>query len=273
MVKRVFEFHSYRTYLSQYIAGKPGRGRGFKAQMAEAMNCQRSFVSKVLTKGSSVDLSLEQAIKLNALLGHTDEEAEYFLLLVQYSRAGNEELRDYVRKKMKEILNRRLQVSRELQSRNVLSAEDHIRYYGAWYHSAIRVAVGIPHLQTKEALAKRLKLPLENVARALEFLVSRGLIAQQGDRFFQKTDQQQIHLGSDHDLVTKHHANWRMRGLLAMDQEASRNLHYSFLVTLSEHDALKIRSFLVETLQEIQKRAAPSKEETLYSICLDYFEL
>jgi hypothetical protein len=64
-----------------------------------------------------------------------------------------------------------------------------------------------------------------------------------------------------------------MRGLLAMEQEASKNLHYSFIVAISEHDALRIRSFLVETLQDIQKRALTSKSETLYSIALDYFEL
>ena len=272
MTKKIFDFQSYRAYLAQLIAGKPGGGRGFKAQMAVTMKCQRSFVTKALAKDSSVDLSMEQAIKLNPLLGHSEEEAEYFLLLVQYARAGNEELRGWILKKMKEFLNRRLKMNEELQSRSILSPEDHMRYYSSWYYSAIRVAIGVPALQTKEALAKRLNLPMDSVASALDFLVSRGLIEQRGSHYVQKL-QHQMHLASDHHLIAKHHTNWRLRALTELDHEAARNLHYSFTVTLSQHDALRIRSFLVETIKEIQTRAAPSKEETLYALCLDYFEI
>lgn len=272
MKKNLFDFQDYKAYLRKLEQARPGKGRGFRAKMAEAMNCQRSFVTKILASGSNADLSLEQADKLNALLGHTKDEGSFFLLLVQYSRAGTESLRAHFRDQMKEILNRRLQASREMQSKNVLSPEDHMRYYSAWYYGAIRVAVSIPQLQTKETLCKRLGLPLATVASALEFLVSRGLVAQNGDHYTHSS-QSQVLLSADHPMVSKHHSNWRSRALASLDREGSQDLHYSYVVTLSEHDALRIRSFLVETIQDVLKRAAPSKEETMYSLCLDYFEI
>lgn len=238
--------------------------------MAEVMRCQRGFVTKVLS--GRADLSLEQTERLNTILGHSSEEAIYFLLLVQYARAGSSGLREHVRNQMKEILNRRLKAEKEMESRNILSPEDHMQYYSAWYYAAIRVAVSIPELQTKEALVRRLNLPLATVVSALDFLVSRGLVERKGDRFLHRK-QQQILLSSDHPMVKKHHVNWRVRALSALDREGSKDLHYSYVVTISENDSLQLRSFLVESIQEFLRRAAPSKEEAIYSFCLDFFEL
>lgn len=272
MAKQIFDYQDYKAYLRELIRTQPGKGRGFRARMAEVMNCQRSFITKVLARESATDLSPEQGERLCSLLGLTSQEKHFFLLLIQFARAGTEGLREHVRDQMKEILNRRLQAEKDRQSRTVLSPEDHMRYYSAWYYAAIRVAVSIPSLQTKEALCKRFQLPIATISSALEFLVSRGLIEQKGDRFMHCA-QQQILLSSDHAMVTRHHANWRTRTLAALDREGSKDLHYSYVVTLSQEDALKIRSFLVETIKEVLNRAAPSKEETIYSFCLDYFEL
>lgn len=268
----VFDFTDYKAYIHKRTQKMGGLARGFQSRMAEVIGCQKSFVTKVLAKESKADFSLEQAEKLNPLLEHTQEEADFFLLLVQLGRAGTAGLREHVRNQMKYALNRRLQVKDKTQSKNVLSPEDHMQYYSAWYYGAIRVAVSVPQLQTPEALAKRFQLPLATVKGALQFLLSRGLVEKKGDHYAHAS-QSQLQVSSEHHMVNRHHANWRMRALSSLDKESSTDLHYSYVVTLSESDALRIRSILVKTLEDVMRRATPSKEESIYSFCLDYFEL
>ena len=269
-IPKVFDFQDYKAYLHAAIEAQPQK-RGFRSRMAELMKCQPSFITRVLGEGSSVDFSLEQAESVNDLLGHSLDEASYFLLLVQYARAGTSGLRNHVREQMKQILNRRLKFSKEMESRSVLSAEDHMKYFSAWYYSAFRVAVSIPQLQTVEALSKRFSLPISVVTEVLDFLRTRGFVEQKGNRF-STGSQHHIGLDSEHPMVNRHHVNWRARAMTSLDTRAATDLHYSYVVTLSEVDALKIRSFLVDTIKELMDRAAPSKEEVLYAVCLDFFE-
>lgn len=268
----LFDFQDYKQYLKAHIRQQPGNGRGFRARMAAVMRCQRSFVSRVLDPKSPTDLSLEQAIQVSLLLDHSETEQRYFLGLVQLARAGSEPLKRHLRNQLKEILNRRLEAKEAKVSRQVLTPEDHMRYYSSWAFAALRVAVAIPELQTAAALSARLRLPLETILGALEFLVAAGLVERQGDRYAHKSHSQ-IHLTPDHPLVTKHHANWRIKAMSALEREGSQDLHYTYVVTLSEEDALRIRSYIVEMLQEIQARAKPSPPRTAYGLCLDYFEI
>jgi len=272
MNKAVFEFQDYKPYLKQLIKSRPNIGRGFRAEIARAIGCQQGFVTKVLDTNLKVHLSLEQAEKLNRFLGHNREESRFFLILILYSRSGTDELRQQFREQMKEILNRRLQYDVKSNSRNTLSPDDHIRYYSAWYYAAIRIAVSIPELQTPEALSKRFRLPSKKVMSVLDFLLSRGLIVKNGFRYEHST-QSQICIDADNDLVAKHHSNWRLKALESLDRTEETDLHYSYVVTLSEHDALRIRSSVVDMIQDIQERAKVSKSETLFSIGLDFFEL
>ncbi len=271
-MKPVFEYQSYRGYLLAYIRAQGKNGRGIRARMAEAMNCQKGFLTKVLGSAEASHLSLEQAERLSAYLKLNKEETQYFLLMILFARAGTETLKANFRDQMKVILNRRLAIKADMESRTLLSPEDHMKYYSHWYFAAIRVAVSIPTLQTRDALAAALTLPVETVSNALEFLVSRNLVERKGDRFLHST-KQQVLLSSDHSMVTRNHSNWRLQALKSLDSEKSHDLHYSYVVTLSHQDALQIRSFLVDAIKEVQAKAAPSKEETLYSFCLDYFEI
>jgi len=53
-----------------------------------------AFVSQILNEVSI--FSLEQAEGLNSLLGHSADESDFFLLLVQCGRAGTHALRKLV---------------------------------------------------------------------------------------------------------------------------------------------------------------------------------
>lgn len=269
MEKLVFDFTSYKAYLDGVLKGKPAGGRGFRAQMAEAIGCQRAFVSQVLQ--GDAHFNLEHGDKLNQFLQHTKEEAHFFLVLIQYARAGTESLRQYFREQMNIVLDHRLQLKSRIRSEDALTHEQKARYYSSWHYGAARVALTIPSLRTKEVLAKKLQLTIPQLQPILDFLLLTGLIEQKGNEFHPTT--RHMHLGNDSALVSKHHTNWRIRSIQSFDTEGAKDLHYSSTVSLSQEDALKIKAILVNNVEEVQKRIRDSKEETLFSFCLDFYEI
>ena len=100
----IFDYTDYKKYLKDGLKQKPKSGHGFKSAMASAIHCQSAYISRVLN--GDAHFSLEQAYALNGFLGHSEEEAEFFILLVSYARAGTQPLERFFLRKINEILNR-----------------------------------------------------------------------------------------------------------------------------------------------------------------------
>ncbi|MGZ3705069.1 MAG: TIGR02147 family protein [Bdellovibrionota bacterium] len=269
MEKTLFQFLDYKPYLKAWIASQPVGGYGMRGKMAEAIGCQTAFISQVLNGGSH--LSLEQAERLNGLLGHNKAERAFFLLLVQHTRAGSEPLRRHFRELIQEAVDRQSNLKERLRATKELSPEDHATYFSSWIFAAVHASLSIPPFQTKGSIAKSLGLPLDRVSEVLEFLVERGLVTQKGDRF--SMGSVHIHFGKDTSLIAKHHLNWRLQAMHHLDSPAKNDLHYSSVVAIAREDAARLSAQLADALAATRKIVEPSQEEALYSICLDFFAL
>jgi uncharacterized protein (TIGR02147 family) len=233
------------------------------------MGCQTAFLSQVLH--GHPQLSLEAGEKLNPSLGHSKDEAAFFLLLVQYARAGTEGLREFFRAQMREIVARRESLKERLTSSREVSHEDYSTYFSSWTYSAIHTFLTVPPFQTKASILRELKIPPETATKVLEFLVDRGLANQKGDHY--SVGSFHFHLGNDTAVVARHHTNWRLRAIDSFERELKGDLHYSSVVSLSAKDAERLKVFLQECLSESRKIIEPSKEECLFGFCIDYFRL
>lgn len=270
MEKSLFDYTDYKRYLDAVIASRPGKGRGIRAELADRIGCQRAFVSQVLQ--GHAHFNLEHGDKINSYLGHSEEEGHFFLLLIQLARAGTESLREYFRKQMQIVLDRRLVLKQRLPAEDKLSLEDSLRYYSSWLFGAVRVATTIPKLRTRETIARKLGLTVEELMPILEFLVSRGLLETKGTEYLPTT--RHMHLGSDSTLIAKHHTNWRVRALTALEREGPKDVHYSSVVSIAREDAQKIKALIVDSIEKVQTKVEKSvPEETLFSFCLDFYEL
>lgn len=266
----VFDFSEYRQYLLAVLATKPKRGHGWKSQLAKAIGCEVSYISRVLK--DQADLSAEQIDKLNIFLGHTDEESRFFHLLQQISRAGTESLRRFLEKQIREALEKRLVLKNRLQVKEVLSREAQAIYYSAWYYTAVHMALTIGTSQTKEEIASRLGLSIKRVSEVLEFLVSVEL-AQVVARGY-TTGTARLHLGSDSPFISRHHVNWRMEAARALDQETNTEaLHYSSVVTLNEADFTRIKSQLIKAIESAKAVIRDSPAQKICAFNMDWFEL
>lgn len=100
MAKDLFESVDYKQYLIDVLTSNTLGGRGARTTLAQAAGCQLAFISQVLN--GNADFSLEQADGISRYLSQNSKERDYFLLLVQYARAGTESLRAHFMRQIKE---------------------------------------------------------------------------------------------------------------------------------------------------------------------------
>ncbi len=269
-IKSIFEFKNYKAYLKYVESGRPKKGRGFRAELARWANCQTAYISQVLNSGAN--FSLEQAQAINRLLLHNKDESRFFILLVEFARAGTTELRGHFLELMNEYIQRQLNLKERFKIKDALSLENQTQYYSDWTYAAIHIAVTIPTLGSEEALAEFFKLPKIKVQKALKFLMSTGLVAQiQPNQFV--IGNARIHLGQNSALISKHHTNWRLQAMNSFDRESEDDLHYTSVVSLSQEDALEIKSRLVKEIDAFNSIVQESEEETMCCLTLDFFDL
>lgn len=266
----IFEFKDYKDYLVARL-GPSGKRSGTRAALASHIGCQTAYISQVLS--GTPHLSIEQAFKANEFLGHDKQAGDYFLLLVQKARAGTKELESYFQAKLNEIVGERTKIKNRLKNTQAISKEDQNRYYSNWAYAACHVALSVPELQTKEALAKRFKLPLPIVADIVEFLVASGLATNKGERYL--TGPNHLHLAGDSENILKHHTNWRLQALKSLDQydPTGHELHYAVTYSISREDALVLKEKIIRLIKDNLEVVGPSKEETLFCNVIDFFEI
>jgi uncharacterized protein (TIGR02147 family) len=269
MKKIVFDFDDYKAFLLDWLAFQPAKGHGIRAELAKALGCQSAYISQVLR--GTAHFSLEQAEALNRYLGQTKEESEFLYLLILKARAGTEALRAHFRESIEKMRAQRLILKNRLEARQELTEQDRARYYSAWYFAAVHLALTIPGLNTKAALARRLGLDTKKIAEILEFLEAAGLVTQAGDQF--KAGSIRIHLGNDSPEIARHHTNWRLRAMEALDREEIQDFHYSSIVSLAKDDIKLIKEELIRAVEAAKARIKESPPEELCVLNLDFFSL
>jgi uncharacterized protein (TIGR02147 family) len=269
MKKEIYFYKDYKQYLRDVEKSLPGHGHGFRSQIARAISCHVSYISQILNKGANI--SMEQAEEINKFLGHTDEEANFFLLLVQYERAGSANLKLRIRAEINNHLDRRLVFKDRVDIKKSLSENDQLTYYSAWHYAAVHILVSIPGYNTREAIAEYFHFPLKKSAEILEFLESCGLIVFRNGTY--QLGEARIFLGNDSKMISKHHSNWRVKSIDALDKDHDNNLHLSTVVSLSEDDVRVVKEILVKASEAARKVIKNSREETIHCLNIDFFNV
>jgi uncharacterized protein (TIGR02147 family) len=264
----IFECADYKEYLRSKVGG-PHQKKGVKSAMARALGCQPTYITHILN--AQANLSLEQAEALNLFFAHTKEEGQMLLLMVLRDRAGTHTLKANFQEQIDQLQASRLVLTKRLGQRNTLTEEQRATFYSVWYFLATQIGLTIPSWRTHEALAKNLGLPSPRVAEVLQFLCEAGLVKKNGDQFV--PTETQIRLGKDSHHILKHHSNWRVKALEALEHEGINDLHYSSVVSLSEKDVVRIKNILLDQLKENLKIIGASKEEKLYGLNIDFYNL
>lgn len=264
----LYGFTDYRLYIKCKIYSGERARRGELSSLAAAIPCQTSYLSRVMA--STAELSLEQADSAGKYFGFTQEENSYFLLLIQFSRAGTQSLRAHFKRNITIAQEERLNLQKRVGVKQVLSKEDQATYYSLWYYAAVHVMTGIPAFQTKQAIAQELNLPVNRVAEILEFLISTRLVKEDSNGKF-TTGEGKIHLKKNSQMILRHHSNWRMQAIRSMEKNLESGIHYSVLLNCSKKDAEVLRSMIAKFIEEFMKVVHPSVDEEMNCLVIDFF--
>ncbi len=267
MKKIIYDYDDYKSYINDKINNSPSKGRGIKLKISEYLSCQTAFISQVLN--GQPNFSLEQGIKLNKFFDHTKDESRFFILLLQYSRAGSAELIEFFKNEMKDIIEKRSIFKDRINIKSSLKKIDQQVYYSNWLYTCIHIMVSIPGLQTPLAISRQLNIPREKVTEIMTFLEETGLIQKIGSQY--EIGVTKIFLAKDSDLIQRHHTNWRIQAMRSIDINDFNDFHYSSIVSMSKEDVPRIKEILIRTIEQCRVIIQESKEEKVQSLCIDLF--
>jgi len=268
----IFDFDDYKRFVDGRIRDYPSGGRGVFKLMAEAMKVPRSTLSQVFN--GERDLTFEQAIDLTGFFELSTLETEFFMALVERSRAGNPRLRSFSEKKIDTLRQKSKTLAGRIPKKAVVTDKEKSVFYSEWYFSAIRLMCNIPEFESIPALSAHLGLPLGRTKQVVEFLVSCGLCVEEKDGF--KMGPSTTHIGSDDPLVFRHHQNWRQQAI-------RRFVEYPYLeddelcvtipCTTSPETMAKLRKSLMDAVLKITEQIDASKEEHLAFVNIDLLRI
>lgn len=264
----IWDFNHYIEYLTVKL-GPEGTRSGLRKKLAEAIPVHTTFVTQVL-KGRN-DFSLEQAESINLFFEHSDDESEYFILLVLKDRSTNPRLKKRFEKKIQTMRDERMNIKNRLKVDETISQKDREKFYSSAVYGAIHVLAATPGFQTIESISEAMRLSKSRTREIIDFMIRIGVLIEKDGKFVSGSNH--IHLGSDTDLVLKHHVNWRQYTINKLQFLDKEDVHYSACMSLSNKDAFVIKESLLENLKKNVDIVSKSPEEDAFVMCIDFYKL
>jgi len=269
MTPSVFLFRDFRKFLLELL-DSPTAERGIQARWAEASGCQPAYMSHVLK--SRAELSLEQAEALANYLRLDSKAKDYFLTLVQLSRAGTSSLKSYLKGKLETLKKEHDNLKQRVNIESKMNLEDQIIYYSRWQYGAVHMAVMLSEMTTASKLAQRLSISIVEVEEALELLTKLELIKKTEQGW--KVDKSAVHLENNSPLLKTLHSQWRLKSIDAISPlKNNHDLRYSGCLALSKEDLEVLKELLTGSIQKSIARVIESPVETLAVLNIDLFEI
>ncbi|MFN7453825.1 MAG: TIGR02147 family protein [Pseudobdellovibrionaceae bacterium] len=264
----IFQQQDYKDFVREKVRTLPKEGHGEFRRMAQHLGVSSTLISQVF-KGDK-HLSLEMAAELCDYFQLSDNEADYFLLLVEFAKAGSHKLKEKLKRKIQQEQKKAEQLTHRIKKDMEMSEETKAIYYSSWIYSGIRNLSAIESFQDVDQISKRLNLPRNQVQKIVEFLLAEQLCVLENGKL--TYGPAWTHIAANSLLIPKHHQNWRLQGFQKMVQSDDANLFYTAPMSMSVEVAQKIRQELPEFIDKVVKMVRPSPSEVVRCLNIDYFE-
>lgn len=263
----LFEFVSYRDYLSAWIAAQGNQSYGLKGKVAQALSISSSLFSQIL-KGEK-SLTSDQTSDLVDHLGFNEIESDYFHLLVDFDRAGNARFKAKLEKKIKALQEQSRKIGKRVPRHKELTDEQRATYYSSWLYTGIRNMTAIPEVNHASHIAEHLKIEPQVVQKILRFLLENGLCREEGGKV--TYGPASTHIDRESPFVNQHHQNWRLQAIHSMERRNEKDLFFTSPMSLSKAAANEIHKMIPHFIQNVMKVSGPSDSEIVACMNIDWF--
>lgn len=265
--KNVFEFNSYKKFMSHKLLGLNQRGQLTSA--AKALGCQRSYLSRVIS--DKLQITADHAFNLARFWHLTPDERSYFQTLVELERSSDSHHQAFLKKQLLDLKKRHESIQERTNRTDLKIQFNNLNYFSSWIYSAIHFLTCIPEFQTASAISVRLNLPEAVVLNYLSQLEEHQCVQKNGSTWTYKSGE--FHIPKDSPLVVLHHQNWRLKAVLDTQNFDSNSVHYTGVHTLSKTDLNRLKEMLLNFISEASALTSPSKPEEAIALTLDLFSL
>ena len=266
---KVFEFNDYRKFVRSKIEALPRRGRGEFRKIAHYLRVHTTLISQIIRGGKAP--TLEQAYGFSRYFGLTTLETEYFLCLIQIEKAGTQDLKLFLTNQLKELNAKGMSLANRLPQDKIMSEPDRAIFYSNWFYSAIRMASSIEHLQTREAIAVYFNLPLLLVNQIIEFLITKELCIEDGEKI--KIGPLRTHIEPDSPLAVRHHTNWRLKAIERYPNLQLDELCFTGPLTIATSDIPKVRKLVEQLIESVSEIVKESNANELACLNIDWIRV
>lgn len=265
----IFEVTEYREWFFQWLKSKPKGGHGELSKIAQFLDVNSTLMSQVLAKRR--DFSLEQGFKLCQYFSFNHLESRYFMLLLQFERAGTHDLKSYFERELKEIKKESGQIKNRVKTDKEISDTDKSFLVSTWKPTALLVYTGKETGVSLEEIEAELGVSKEEARGLAEKLLEMGLIQLSGGHY--KTGFMRLHIPKGSSFLLRHYSNWRLRAIDRSDQINDDEVMYTSVSSISEKDLAKIKEKLLSWISEYAKNVSASPAERVVCFNLDFFRV
>ena len=267
-MESVFLFKTYKAYLKALIEGKTQRG--LMTKLAQAAGCELSYLSRVLSQ--EIHITPDHAFKIAGALNLNTTERDYFLCLVDLERAGDPTYRDFLKNKLKSMVQQNEDLSKKTSNPITQMNQFEFLYNSNWAYCAIHLLVSIPHFQSVQKISQRLQIPEPMVQMYLAQLAEMGFVRKRSATTWEYLTGAS-HTPKNSPLVPMYHSNWRTRAVLDSQNFQNDGLHYTNVQSLSVPCFENIKQLLLSSISEVERLAGPSACEELVNVNIDVFKV
>lgn len=266
----IFKLDEYRSVVLKKLKDE-SENHGYRTALAKAAGCQLAYISHVLN--NNAQFTPDHAAGIAEFWALDELETDYFLGLVDLARAATGRLKKQIERKLNKIRSEYENAFLGRLSHQPYNSERVIEYFIDWAAAATHALIMIPEYQDTASISKRLKIDDVRVNSILSLLQDLGFAQRVGSHW--KATSRFFHAGDENKFSQLHHRNWRqyVYEKLNQTQVTSESFHYTAIHALSKEDLKKIKRLMQELLANSRSVVAPSPEETIACMNLDWFEL
>lgn len=236
--------------------------------MATSLGVSSTLISQILA--GDRQLTLEQGEMLTTYWGLKPLEADYFLYLLQYERAGTTPLKNYWKRKLDSLKSESRDISKRIEAKRVLTEQERAIFYSSPLYSAVRLYTSTSDRgRSIDELTSRFELTRSKALQIISFLRDAGLIEEESGVF--KMGEQSTHIESGSPHLLKHHANWRIKAIQYADGLDESELMFTSPVSLSREDFDRLREKMAQFIREFLDSVRESPAEEIACFNMDFF--
>jgi uncharacterized protein (TIGR02147 family) len=265
----VYDTKDYKVFFNSWVLEQPKKGHGEYRRLAQKLNVSTTLISQIFN--GEKHPSLEIALEIAEYLGLGELETEFWLLQVEYAKAGSQKLKERFGRQLTARQEKAKKIENRIRNEIELSSEAKSTFYSSWMYSGIRLMAAVPEYSNVATIAKQLNLPRATVQKIAEFLLQNGLINEKSGKL--QVGSQSTHIGSSSFLVAKHHQNWRIQGFQKMVVEDPRNIFFTGPVALSAEASQEIHALILSFIEKWRGISGPSESEMVRCLNVDWFEI